>query len=176
LEKPDEHRPKIRPSIFGDGSWQPRRNIQVPWVRDRPDDKKRNIGGNGGPGNGMAFGIDGRTAGLAPKLPLSLDRVCRKIDSDNAFLKERRRAVQPVQQAAAPSCIRCIGLSLKRDDALRNQQGARLSTGRKAARHAKTDQSAAIFLTCKLGGRSRSAVGLGRDANDLQPLFNIDPF
>jgi hypothetical protein len=148
----------------------------VPRVRDRPDDKKRNIGGNGGPRNAMAFGIDGISAGLTAKLTLSLNRVCRKIDSYNAFLKERRRAAEPVQQALAPFCIRCIGLLLKGDDTIRDQQGARPRIGREAARYAETDQSAAVFPTCKLARRRRSATGLGRDANDPQPPFNIDPF
>jgi hypothetical protein len=91
-QKPDEHRPKIRSPIFGNGFCQPRRNIPVPGVRDRADDKEWNTGGNSGPGDSMAFGIDGTAAGLAAKLLFTLDRLCRMIDSDNAFLKQRRRA------------------------------------------------------------------------------------
>jgi hypothetical protein len=103
LQKPHEHRLKIRPSVFGNSFRQPRRDIAVPRVRDRPNDKERDIGGNSGPGDTMAFGIDGTAAGLASKLLLSLDRVRRTIDSDDAFLEWWRDSTQPIQQAATPS-------------------------------------------------------------------------
>ena len=63
---------------------------------------------------------------------------------------------------------------MKREDAVGNKQGARLSAGCEAACHAETDQSATASRTCKLAGRRRTPPGGVRDAlqgNLLAELF-----